>query len=158
MRGKMVKNMIDEIENLKHMIQLNEEEIKDLKSKCEQWEQEKLNAVNDLKDTQVMSNDQLEKLCNLEKKQDLIEVENLRIKECLKQSDENNKELTKNINTSNAQMIKLHSENEKLKQKVVKKEIYIQELIVYMEEAKSGFKEYCNIKKIKEDGENQLHL
>ena len=55
-------------------------------------------------------------------------------------------------------MIKLHSENEKLKQKVVKKEIYIQELIVDMEEAKSGFKEYSNLEKIKEDGENQLHL
>ena len=105
-----------------------------------------------------MSNDQLEKLYNLEKKQDLLEVKNSRIKEFLKQSDANNKELTQNINTLKAQMIKLHSENEKLKQKVVKKEIYIQELIVYMEEAKSGFKEYCNIKKIKEDGENQLHL
>ena len=30
--------------------------------------------MNDLKDTQVMSNDQLKKLYNLENKQDLLEV------------------------------------------------------------------------------------
>ena len=136
--------MSHEIENLKHMIHVNEKEIKDLKSKCEKCEQEKLNAVNDLKDTQVMSNDQLEKLYNLEKKQDLLEVENSRIKECLKQSDENNKELTQNINTLRAQMTKLDSENEKLKQKVVTREIFIHELIDEMEDVKSG---YSNFKK-----------
>ena len=65
LRGEIVENMIDEIENLKHMIHVNEEEMKDLRSKCGQCEQEKLNAMNDLKDTQVMSNDQLEKLYNL---------------------------------------------------------------------------------------------
>ena len=83
-----VENMIAEIEKLKHVIHGNEEEIKDLKSKCEKCEQEKLNTDNYFKETQVMSNDQLEKLYNLEKKQDLLEVENSRIKEFLKQSDE----------------------------------------------------------------------
>ena len=60
MRGEIVENMIDEIDNLKHVNHINEEEITDLKSKCEKFEQEKLNAVNDLKETQVMSNDQQE--------------------------------------------------------------------------------------------------
>ena len=54
-----------------------------------------------------MSNDQLEKLYNLEKKQDFLEVENSRIKECPKQSD---KELTLNLNKLKGQIIKLNSE------------------------------------------------
>ena len=52
-------------------------------------------------------------------------------------------------------MMKLDSENEKIKQKVVKREIYIQELIDEMEEVKSG---YLYFEKVKEDCENQLHL
>ena len=114
--------------------------------------------MNDLKDIQEMSNDQLEKLYNLEKKQDLLEVENSRIKECLKQSYENNTELTQIINTLRAQIIELHSKTEKLKQKVVKREKYIQELKDEMDEVKSRFKEYSNLEKMKEDYENQLHL
>ena len=147
-RGEIVDNMIDEIEKLKLVIHVNEKEIKDIKLKCQKFEQEKRNAMNDLKDTQVMSNDQLEKLYNLEKKQDLLEVENSRIKECLKQSDENNKELTKNINTLRAQMTKLDSENE-----VVRSEIYIQELIDEMEEVNSVYKEFSNFEKITKDWE-----
>ena len=38
-RGEIVENMIDEIENLKYMIHVNEKKIKDLKSKCEKCEQ-----------------------------------------------------------------------------------------------------------------------
>ena len=96
MRGEIDEHMIDEIDNLKHVNHINEEEITDLKSKCEKFEQEKLNAVNALKETQVMSNDQQENRYNLEKKHDLLEVENSRKRDCLKQSDENNKEFTQN--------------------------------------------------------------
>ena len=149
MRGEIVDNMIDEIEKLKLVIHVNEKEIKDIKLKCQKFEQEKLNAMNDLKDTQIMSNDQLEKLYNLEKKQDLLEVENSRIKECLKQSDEKNNELIKHLNPLRAKIIKLHSENEKLIQNVVKKEIYIKELIDEMEEVKFGYKDNSNFDKIK---------
>ena len=39
MRGEFVENMIDEIDNLKHVILVNEEEIKDLKSKSGKCEQ-----------------------------------------------------------------------------------------------------------------------
>merc|ERR1712106_608413 len=159
MRGEIVDNMNNEIENLKHVILANSEEIQFLKSKCEECDQEKLKAVNDLRQTQVMSDDQLEKLYNLEAKQDLLEVENSRIKECLEQSDENNKVLSQDSDILQSRIIKLHSENEKLIQTITKKEIYIQQLLEEIEEIKAQHAQSINIEiNDKTDCENKLRF
>ena len=148
--------MVNEIENLKHVIHVNEEEIKCLKSKCEQCEKEELETVDEFKHAQVMSKDQLEKLYYLAKKQDLLEVETSIVKECLQQSDVNNKELGQSSKILKHHIIKLHSENANLMQIITEKEIHIQKL--KDEQGKYDDKQSVQNEKLKKDYEKQLKL
>merc|ERR1739838_1258033 len=95
---------------------VQEEELKRLKLRCEQLAVEKCKALDELKQTQVMSRDQLEKLCNLELKQDLLEVENMQARKNLMKSECKNDELAKNFSVLQNEKQKLVSENDKLLQ------------------------------------------
>ena len=105
-----------------------------------------------------MSNDQLEKLFNLEQKQDLLEVENSRIKECLEERDENNKVLGQNIDIMQSRIVELHEENENLIQTIARKEIDIDSLQKEIIEINAEYKNNMNIEKDKKECENQLMI
>ena len=64
-----------------------EKEIKALESRSEALETEKVRAVEELEQTQLMSEDQIEKLCTLERKQDFLEAENTQIRQKLYSSE-----------------------------------------------------------------------
>ena len=64
-----------------------EKEIKALERRSEVLETEKLRAVEELEQTQLMSEDQIEKLCTLERKQDFLEAENTQIRQKLYTSE-----------------------------------------------------------------------
>ena len=64
-----------------------EKEIKALERRSEMLETEKLRAVEELEQTQLMSEDQIEKLCTLERKQDFLEAENTQIRQKLYTSE-----------------------------------------------------------------------
>ena len=60
-----------------------------LKQKCEQLEEEKGLSMLELQQTQLMSNDQLQRLMNLESKQDLLENNSMQMKDELLHWEEN---------------------------------------------------------------------
>ena len=53
-------------DSLRQMIAIKQKEIESLKLRCNALEEEKGNSILELKQTQVMSSEQLEKLSNLE--------------------------------------------------------------------------------------------
>ena len=101
-------------ENIRLVLVEKEEEIQIFKLKCDQLEIEKLHAVNDLKHTQVMSEEQLKKLFDLETKQDLLEVENMQISEKLKKSEFKNRELENIYSVLQDEKAQLKTENKYL--------------------------------------------
>ena len=64
-----------------------EKQIRALEDRSEQLECEKQMAVRELEETQLMSEDQIEKLCTLERKQDFLEVENTEIRQKLQRRE-----------------------------------------------------------------------
>ena len=99
--------MNHQIENLKNELSLNQKEIQTLQSKCEELMNEKLRALDELSNTQLMSEEQLGKLFNLEEKQDLLEVENSRIRKFMQLSNESNKELGSDLEKYKDRIAKL---------------------------------------------------
>ena len=82
-----------EIENLRKTLH----SVKYFQTKFEHCENEKSQLIEDFKESESMSMKQKEKLHNLEIKQEMLEVDNLRIKECLKESSASNSELVRNL-------------------------------------------------------------
>ena len=74
------------------MLAIKQKEIESLQLRCKDLEEEKGNSILELKQTRVMSTEQLEKLFNLETKQDLLEIENTQTMNRLMESE--NKNLT----------------------------------------------------------------
>ena len=85
----------DNQENMRQMLAIKEKEIESLKHVCDKLEEEKGNSILELKQTQVMSTEQLEKLFDLETKQDLLEIENTKTMNRLIESENKNSELDK---------------------------------------------------------------
>ena len=63
-------------DSLRHMIAIKQKEIDSIKLRCSELEEEKGHSILELTQTPVMSSEPLEKLSNLETKQDLLEIEN----------------------------------------------------------------------------------
>ena len=63
-----------------------EAEILVLEQRSEALQAERQRAVEELEETQLMSSDQIEKLCSLERKQDTLELENFNIRQKLQSS------------------------------------------------------------------------
>ena len=63
-------------DSLKQQFCKLERDIQILTNRCNILEKEKQDAVQNLLATQVMSSEQIEKLCILERKQDFLEAEN----------------------------------------------------------------------------------
>jgi len=82
-----------------------------LRKRCEELKSEKLKAENQLESVHLMSWEQLEKLHNLEIKQDYLEDENLKMHQGLQEVEEKNKELIQNITNLEDQVLYLKSEN-----------------------------------------------
>ena len=57
-----------------------------LEQRSEALQEERQRAVEELQQTQLMSSDQIEKLCSLERKQDTLELENINIRQKLESS------------------------------------------------------------------------
>ena len=75
------------------IVEFKEQEIESLKLICNKLEEEKGNSLLELRQTQVMSTEQLEKLFTLETKQDLLELENKKTLMSLVESENKNKQL-----------------------------------------------------------------
>ena len=82
-----------------------------MRKRCEELKSEKLKAENQLESVHLMSWEQLEKLHNLEIKQDYLEDENLKMHQGLQEVEEKNKELMQNITNLEDQVLYLKSEN-----------------------------------------------
>ena len=110
------KGFIDEIgqfgvrqDSLSQIIGIKQKEIESLKLRCNKLEEEKGNSILELKQTQVMSSEQLEKLSNLETKQDLLEIENTETMNRLIESENKNSDLDKQCKMLQEETVVLQS-------------------------------------------------
>ena len=97
-------------------------DIKALQAKCEELKDAKLRAETELNNVHLMSWDQLEKLQNLELKQDFLEAENSQMNKCIEEVEMKNKTLTGNILNLMGQMKNMSEDNKKLNIEVTKKD------------------------------------
>ena len=86
-------------------------ELKLLRKRCEELKSAKFKAENELENVHLMSWEQLEKLHNLEIKQDYLEAENNKMHQGLLEVEQKNKELIQNITNLEDQVQYLKSEN-----------------------------------------------
>ena len=92
-----------------------------LNSKCEQLNMEKKMAIKERKKVSLMSDDQIDKLQDLERTQDLMEVQNLKLKEDLLSFKRRNTELVNNLEDLRNQVNLLKKEKENLSREIERK-------------------------------------
>ena len=134
-----------EQESLLQLVASKQEEIESLKMVCNRLEQEKGHSLMELKQTQVMSSDQLEKLFNLEAKQDILEIENTQTLKNLLESENRNIDLEKQCKL-------LQEENEQLKTNNKEFEDVLQDIKVQQTDERE------NLTASNEDYKNQLKI
>ena len=100
----------DHQDNMRQMLAIKEREIITLTHICDKLEEEKGNSILVLKQTQVMSTEQLEKLFDLETKQDLLEIENTQTSDRLIESENKNRDLDKQCKILQQESVMLQSE------------------------------------------------
>ena len=145
-----------------------ERQVADLTEKCHQLETEREEAITQLQTIQLMSTDQIEKLCTLERKQDFLEEENRGNREKLlvteneynkltnqyaalertkNQMQECNKLLLKSINDKEESLIKYQSmidvgdKTQDLDEKIEKLEEHLKEMSSEKEQLQARFDE-----------------
>ena len=96
--------------NMRQMLLIKEKEIETLKHICANLEEDKGNSLLVLKQTQVMSTEQLEKLFDLETKQDLLEIENTQTRDRLIESENKNRVLDTQCKILQTESVTLQSE------------------------------------------------
>ena len=134
-----------EQESLLQLVASKQEEIESLKMVCNRLEQEKGHSLMELKQTQVMSSDQLEKLFNLEAKQDILEIENTQTLKNLLESENRNIDLEKQCKL-------LQEENEQLKTDNKEFEDVLKDIKVQQADERE------NLTASNEDYKNQLRI
>ena len=99
-----------------------ERDIQILTKRCNILEKEKQDAVQNLLATQVMSSEQIEKLCILERKQDFLEAENKQTREKLLNSENELNKLTNQYMELEKSKIAIDEENSALVQRIMENE------------------------------------
>ena len=99
-----------------------EREIESLTEKCRELEDAREKAVNDLEATQLMSVEQIEKLCTLERKQDLLEAENKETRQKLLISETEFNKLTNQYLALEKNKEALEEENEEMAKMILQKD------------------------------------
>ena len=99
-----------------------ERDIQILTNRCNILEKEKQDAVQNLLATQVMSSEQIEKLCILERKQDFLEAENKQTREKLLNSENELNKLTNQYMELEKSKIAIDEENSALVQRIMENE------------------------------------
>ena len=103
-----------------------ERDIQILTNRCNILEKEKQDAVQNLLATQVMSSEQIEKLCILERKQDFLEAENKQTREKLLNSENELNKLTNQYMELEKSKIAIDEENSALVQRIMENEELIE--------------------------------
>ena len=109
-------------DSLKQQFCKLERDIQILTKRCDILEKEKQNAVQNLLATQVMSSEQIEKLCILERKQDFLEAENKQTREKLLNSENELNKLTNQYMELEKSKIAIDEENSALVQRIMENE------------------------------------
>jgi len=97
-------------------------ELQYLRSRCEELKVEKEAAEDHLRNVHLMSQDQLEKLQSLESKQDLLEADNCKMRDCLEQHQWRNLDLSHNIRNLENQVTSLQTNNKESQLRLAEKE------------------------------------
>ena len=98
-------------------------EIEVLKVKCEELKDAKLKAETELNNVHLMSWEQLEKLQNLELKQDFLEAENNQMTKCIDDVEMRNRTLTGNIFNLTKQIANLNEDKKNLNLEITEKDV-----------------------------------
>jgi len=98
-------------------------EIEVLKAKCEELKDAKLKAEAELNNVHLMSWEQLEKLQNLELKQDFLEAENNQMTKCIDDVEMRNRTLTGNIFNLTKQIANLNEDKKNLNLEITEKDV-----------------------------------
>ena len=109
-------------DSLKQQFCKLERDIQILTNRCNILEKEKQDAVQNLLATQVMSSEQIEKLCILERKQDFLEAENKQTREKLLNSENELNKLTNQYMELEKSKIAIDEENNALVQRIMENE------------------------------------
>ena len=109
-------------DSLKQQFCKLERDIQILTNRCNILEKEKQDAVQNLLATQVMSSEQIEKLCILERKQDFLEAENKQTREKLLNSENELNKLTNQYMELEKSKIAIDEENSALVQRIMENE------------------------------------
>ena len=140
-----------------------ENEIESLSVKCNILEQERQDAVNELQSTQLMSSDQIEKLCTLERKQDFLEAENEETRAKLMLSQKEYNGLTLHYQELQKKKDDIEAANKELLKKVSEMEISISKFeteIIFQQKTENGMLDEkieamtVEIEKLKEEKDN----
>ena len=140
-----------------------ENEIESLSVKCNILEQERQDAVNELQSTQLMSSDQIEKLCTLERKQDFLEAENEETRAKLMLSQKEYNGLTLHYQELQKKKDDIEAANKELLKKISEMEISISKFeteIIFQQKTENGMLEEKietmtgEIEKLKEEKDN----
>ena len=116
-------------------------DIKVLKAKCEELKDAKLRAETELNNVHLMSWEQLEKLQNLELKQDFLEAENSQMIKCIDDVEMKNKTLTGNILNLTGQLTNLSEDNKNLNLEISKTEARLLDEVTSSEHWKSQYED-----------------
>ena len=116
-------------------------DIKVLKAKCEELKDAKLRAETELNNVHLMSWEQLEKLQNLELKQDFLEAENSQMIKCIDDVEMKNKTLTGNILNLTGQLTNLSEDNKNLNLEISKTEARLLDEVASSEHWKSQYED-----------------
>jgi len=98
-------------------------EIEVLKVKCEELKDAKLKAETELNNVHLMSWEQLEKLQNLELKQDFLEAENSQMIKCIDDVEMRNRTLTGNILNLTKQIANLNEDKKNLNLEITEQDV-----------------------------------
>ena len=98
-------------------------EIEVLKVKCEELKDAKLKAETELNNVHLMSWEQLEKLQNLELKQDFLEAENNQMIKCIDDVEMRNRTLTGNILNLTKQIANLNEDKKNLNLEITEQDV-----------------------------------
>ena len=140
-----------------------ENEIESLSVKCNILEQERQDAVNELQSTQLMSSDQIEKLCTLERKQDFLEAENEETRAKLMLSQKEYNGLTLHYQELQKKKDDIEAANKELLKKISEMEISISKFeteIIFQQKTENGMLDEKietmtgEIEKLKEEKDN----
>ena len=140
-----------------------ENEIESLSVKCNILEQERQDAVNELQSTQLMSSDQIEKLCTLERKQDFLEAENEETRAKLMLSQKEYNGLSLHYQELQKKKDDIEAANKELLKKVSEMEISISKFeteIIFQQKTENGMLDEkieamtAEIEKLKEEKDN----